>query len=250
MLTEQCVQISINSFCKKSAASFQVQLRFSRGICEDNAVETTTNNYTLQTNYMTCIPTENYTNCFSVVVFNGGMEIGASDQQQLILSECNTSSITASGVWFNSTMGRVSIGHSVPHNAQLDIHCNPYCRMLVGDNNTLCVNGTFEPAGDARCDCSPGNFILCMCIQLILFIPSLFVTDEDKLLRIYFFASIPMYICLCGMILCCCGVHIYGRCNLYYFTCFTVHRNTHCRLHAEYIFIITIYRSFCMVVHW
>ncbi|XP_064385609.1 uncharacterized protein LOC135334385 isoform X2 [Halichondria panicea] len=188
VLTEQCVQISINSFCKKSAASFQVQLRFSRGICEDNAVETTTNNYTLQTNYMTCIPTENYTNCFSVVVFNGGMEIGASDQQQLILSECNTSSITASGVWFNSTMGRVSIGHSVPHNAQLDIHCNPYCRMLVGDNNTLCVNGTFEPAGNARCDCSP---------------------DEDKLLRIYFFASIPMYICLCGMILCCCGVHIY-----------------------------------------
>ncbi len=157
VLTEQCVQISISSFCKKSAASFQVQLRFSRGFCKDNAAETTKQNYTLQENYMTSIPTENFSNCFSVVVFNDGMEIGASDQQQLILSECNTSSINASGVWFNSTMGRVSLGDSVLHNTQLDIHCNPDCRMLVGDNNTLCVNGTFEPAGDAQCDCSLGN---------------------------------------------------------------------------------------------
>ncbi|XP_064385616.1 uncharacterized protein LOC135334390 isoform X2 [Halichondria panicea] len=154
VLTEQCVQISISSFCKKSAASFQVQLRFSRGFCKDNAAETTKQNYTLQENYMTSIPTENFSNCFSVVVFNDGMEIGASDQQQLILSECNTSSINASGVWFNSTMGRVSLGDSVLHNTQLDIHCNPDCRMPVGDNNTLCVNGTFEPAGDAQCDCS------------------------------------------------------------------------------------------------
>ena len=43
-------------------------------------------------------------------------------------------------------MGEVSQGVLVPHNTQLDIHCNPDCRMLVGDNNTRCVNGTFEPA--------------------------------------------------------------------------------------------------------
>ena len=149
---QQCVQVSINSFCTERAASFQVQLRFSRGFCGDNYAETTTNNYTLQANYKTCIRTENYSNCFSAVVFNDGVEISASDQQQLILLECNTSSINASGVWLNSTMGRVSQGGLVPHNTQLDIHCDDDC-MLVGDNNTNCANGTFEPAGDAECNC-------------------------------------------------------------------------------------------------
>ncbi len=161
VLTEHCVQVSISSFCTENAGSFQVQLRFSSGFCGDNTTETTTNNYTLQANYKTCIPTENYSNCFSVVVFNDGVEIGASDQWQLILFECNVSSIDVSGVWLNSTMGRVSQGGLVPHNTQLDIQCNPNCRMLVGDNNTLCVNGTFEPAGDAWCDCSLGDFMHC-----------------------------------------------------------------------------------------
>ncbi len=49
-------------------------------------------------------------------------------------------------------MGRVSQGGLVPHNTQLDIHCDDDC-MLVGDNNTNCANGTFEPAGDAECNC-------------------------------------------------------------------------------------------------
>ena len=123
------------------------------------------------------------------------MEIGASDQQQLILSECNTSSITASGVWFNSTMGRVSLGDSVPHNTQLDIHCNPYCRMLVGDNNTLCINGTFEPAGNARCDCSPGNFILCMCTVDSIYL--LFLLQiRQILIGCYLFTSLPPFRCI------------------------------------------------------
>ena len=93
------------------------------------------------------------------MVFNNeGVEISKSDQWQLILSECNTNSINASGAWLNSTMGEVSQGVLVPHNTQLDIHCNADC-MIFGDNNTRCVNGTFEPAGDAQCNCSQGDSI-------------------------------------------------------------------------------------------
>ncbi len=98
------------------------------------------------------------------MVFNDGVEIGKSDQRELILSECNTSSINVSGVWLNSTMGRVSQGGLVPHNTQLDFHCDNADCMLIGDNNTGCVNGTFEPAGDTQCDCSQGDSI---CILFI-----------------------------------------------------------------------------------
>ncbi len=74
---EQCVQVSINSFCTESAASFQVQLRFSRGFCEENASQTIIP-YRQTTRH--CIHTKSISNCFSVVVFNDeGVEISASD---------------------------------------------------------------------------------------------------------------------------------------------------------------------------
>ena len=74
---EQCVQVSINSFCTGSAASFQVQLRFSRGFCEENASQTIIP-YRQTTRH--CIHTKSISNCFSVVVFNNeGVEISASD---------------------------------------------------------------------------------------------------------------------------------------------------------------------------
>ncbi len=147
LTTEQCIEVSINQHCNESADSFQARLRFADGACENNGTIRTTENYTLQNDYETCIRVETDPICFSAFVFRNGVEVARTVSQQLILLQCNTSTLSPNydtGVQLtNSSSMDISLGVNVPHNTVVYLQCTPPC-TLMGTNTTRCVNGTFE----------------------------------------------------------------------------------------------------------
>ena len=157
LTTEQCIDVSINQQCNESADSFQAVIQFADGACEKSR---TTETYTLQHDYRTCIPVGTDPICFSAVVFhNNGMEVARTGSQELILLQCNTSYISSvynNGVTVtnSTTMEVVLQGTKVLHNTVLSFQCALLCK-LMGTNTTRCVNGAFESLlnESSHCDC-------------------------------------------------------------------------------------------------
>ncbi len=160
LMIRQCIEVSINQQCNESADSFQAQLQFADGACGESTLNKTTENYTLQHDYETCIPVGTDPICFSAVMFhNNGMEVARTGSQELILLQCNTSYISSvynNGVTVtnSTTMEVVLQGTEVLHNTVLSFQCDLLCK-LMGTNTTRCVNGTFESLlnESAHCDC-------------------------------------------------------------------------------------------------
>ena len=138
-LTErQCIELSINRFCNESTDSFQAQLQYTEGLCAvSNKTELfSTDNYTLEENYMTCIPiNEAGVICFSAQVYHNSVVVGRTEPQQLTLLSCNLNSLHDLGV----IISHVGQGAVVPHNTVVDLWCYDFSLL----EQTRCVNGTF-----------------------------------------------------------------------------------------------------------
>ncbi len=149
LTTEQCITVSINQRCNESANSFQALLQFADGTCENNGTVKTqaTENSTLRNDYEACIPVGIDPICFSAVVSRNDVEVARIVRQELILLQCNTSTLSPNyntGVQLiNSSSMNISSGVNVPHNSMLYLQCS-MC-TLMETNTTRCVNGTFEP---------------------------------------------------------------------------------------------------------
>ncbi len=148
LATKQCVAVSINQQCNESANSFLTGLQFSDGTCQNTGSIKTTEKYTLQNDYETCIPVGTDPICFSAVVSRNGVEVARTGSQELILLQCNTSTLSPNyntGVQLTNSSGMdISPGVNVPHNSMLYLQCSSTC-TLIGTNTTRCVNGTFDP---------------------------------------------------------------------------------------------------------
>ncbi len=164
LTTKQCVAISINQQCNESADSFQARLQFADGACQNTSITMNrTENTILQNDYETCIPVGIDPICFSAVVSRNGVEVARTVSQELILLQCNTSTLSPNyntGVQLltNSSSMDISPGVNVPHNSMLYLQCST-C-TLMGTNTTRCVNGTFEPLVNQStyCNCPMDSF--------------------------------------------------------------------------------------------
>ena len=153
-LTErQCIEVSINNLCiNESADSFQAQLQYTEGMCEDGETEssltlTNTDIYPLDESYRQCIPVNMTLACYSTRVFQNNEIIGTTEFQQLILLPCNITIINlrdAHGIVINSSTHDITPNEKVPHNTLLQFHCT-LGYDFNGINQTRCINGTFEP---------------------------------------------------------------------------------------------------------
>ena len=142
-----CIEVSINSNCNESADSFQAQLQYTEKMCGIDQVET--DRYALNEDYRVCIPISAMGNvCYSALVFHNNVIVGIKEAQNLILLPCNISSLNSvPGVVINSTMGEIAQGDEVPHNALFEFQCELGYSFVDAENNqTRCVNGTFEPS--------------------------------------------------------------------------------------------------------
>ncbi len=162
LTTEQCIEVSINQQCNESADSFQARLLFADGACQNTSITINrTDNTILQNDYETCIPVGTDPICFSAVVSRNGVEVARTVSQELILLQCNTSTLSPNydtGVQLTNSSGiDISSGVNVPHNSMLYLQCST-C-TLMGTNTTRCVNGTFEPLVNQStyCNCPPMN---------------------------------------------------------------------------------------------
>ncbi len=148
LMIRQCLKVSINQQCNESADSFQAVIQFADGACQNNGSIKTTEKYTLQNDYETCIRVGTDPICFSAVMSRNGVEVARTVSQELILLQCNTSSLSPNyntGVQLTNSSGiHISPGVNVLHNTVLYLQCSSTC-MLMGTNTTRCVNGTFEP---------------------------------------------------------------------------------------------------------
>ena len=153
---EQCIEVSINSFCNESIKSFQAQLQYMEGMCNRDDTTTKSNllttNYTLYENYSTCIPISVMSNtCYSALVYHNGVLVGKTIPQQLILLPCKTSGLNFDGVMVNSSMGEILPGdlEEVIHDTKLELQCQegyiPANDGLEFPSIICCLNGTFQP---------------------------------------------------------------------------------------------------------
>ena len=172
---EQCIDVSINQQCNESPDSFQAQLQFADGACQNNGSMKTTEKYMLQNDYETCIRVGTDPICFSAVVSRNGVDVARTGSQELILLQCNTSALSPNyntGVRVqlltNSSGIDISPGVNVPHNSMLYLQCS-MC-TLMGTNTTRCVNGTFDPQVNQStyCNCmdSFSKLLYRVCITL------------------------------------------------------------------------------------
>ena len=117
--------------------------------------------YGLDESYTTCIPVVERERkvYYSAQVYYDGVEVGKTKTQELILSSCNTNSLNIQGevAIFSIPEGVVNLGDEVAHNSALRFTCMMSCD-LIGQNQTRCVNGTFESnltsAPSIQCICS------------------------------------------------------------------------------------------------
>ena len=125
-----------------------------------------TNNYTLEENYMACVPiNEAGTTCYSAQVYYNGVVVDRTEIQQLTLLPCTLNSLHDLGVIISSA--HVGQGAVVPHNTVVDLWCYDFTQL----NGARCVNGTFEPlvTNNTHTTCSQGKQNrLCMCITCYL----------------------------------------------------------------------------------
>ncbi len=166
LTTEQCIEVSINQQCNESADSFQARLQFADGACQNTSITTNrTENTILQNDYETCISVGTDPICFSAVVSRNGVEVARTGSQELILLQCNTSTLSPNyntGVQLTNSssmpMMDISSRVNVPHNSMLYFQCST-C-TLMGTNTTRCVNGTFDPLVNQStyCNCPVDSF--------------------------------------------------------------------------------------------
>ncbi len=150
LTTEQCIEVSINQHCNESPDSFQARLLFADGACQNTSITiNTTENTIFQNDYKTCIPVGIDPICFSAVVYRNGVEVARTMSRELILLQCNTSTLNLNDTGVELTnsssmpMMDISSGVNVPHNNMLYLQCSTCA--LMGTNTTRCVNGTFDP---------------------------------------------------------------------------------------------------------
>ena len=151
-LTErQCTEVSINRLClNASAESFQAQLQYTEGTCENGETESSltlinTDIYPLDESYRQCIPINITRACYSARVFHNNEVVGKTEFQQLTLLPCNiTTQRAGHGIVINSSTHNITLYEEVPHNTLLQFHCN-LGYDFSGINQTRCINGTFEP---------------------------------------------------------------------------------------------------------
>ena len=183
LTTEQCIEVSINQQCNESADSFQAQLQFADGACQNTSITTNrTENTILQNDYETCISVGTDPICFSAVVSRNGVEVARTGSQELILLPCNTSTLSPNydtGVQLTNSSGiHISPGVNVSHNTVLYLQCST-C-TLMETNTTRCVNGTFEPLVNQStyCNCPmdpPPSKLLYVIIKTLILSTDCFV---------------------------------------------------------------------------
>ena len=143
---DQCIEVSINSHCDERSDIFQAQVQFNMGSCEsDPELTNSTNNYTLQDGYKTCVPVVAGTICYSIVIFHNELELGRTERQELILLPCILKTSNSTRVNINSTNGEIPRGiEMIPHNSTLYFSCDRNC--TIDQSQSRCANGTFQPS--------------------------------------------------------------------------------------------------------